>query len=428
MADYANEEGLADPFQSITSDGEELALPVCGFSESEEEDDTSGKDRATVAETLSLSERFSCSLQKLRGVRRHNHRDRALADLDSGSLAPTQEMIENGGPLKRIDASNVSLDEFVEQFSRPCQPVMITGAAASWRASERWSSREAMLEYYGDVPFKVSEISPPFVGAQPLKVELPLRLYVEHAEETRADFPFYVFERDMSGPRAPLLEDFEVPAYFRDDLYDLTEYTRAFFPCYRYIIVGVERTGSNMHFDPSCTSAWNTLFCGLKRWALFPPGDSDEYRKQIGAPPRGGWQGGDAPPPANWWLDVLPQLRASGADRELGLIECVQRPGETIFVPHGWWHCVLNIGFTAAATQNLVAPEVLPLIWDQLEADWPDFAPQFARLLKTQRPSLCLPEAAEVAAARAEKVDEDVKSVEPISSPLCCAAPEITVQ
>eukprot|EP00928_Gymnodinium_smaydae_P086711 TRINITY_DN71156_c0_g1_i1.p1 TRINITY_DN71156_c0_g1~~TRINITY_DN71156_c0_g1_i1.p1 ORF type:complete len:432 (+),score=68.96 TRINITY_DN71156_c0_g1_i1:51-1346(+) len=395
-----DEEQMDDPFNNINSDGEELALAIGTFSDS---DDESFTERPVVEDTRPLCERFAGSLEKLRGVRRHNHRDRSLSELPRSALAPAPEMLESGGPLVRIDVSTTSASEFREKFSATCQPCMITGVPEGWRASERWSSCDAMLSHYGDVPFKVSEIAAPFVGAQPLKIELPLRLYVEQAEEVAADFPFYVFERvgDMAGPRAALFEDFEVPHYFRDDLYDLTEYTRAFFPLYRYIVLGVERTGSNLHVDPSCTSAWNTLLCGVKRWALFPPGDSDEYRERIGAPPRAGRKG-DAPPPANWWLDVLPRLKETGADKELGMIECVQRPGETIFVPYGWWHCVLNIGFCTAVTQNLVPPEALPQIWDEFEKDWPNFAPEFAAIVKQKRPDVELPPAAQAAAAREE--------------------------
>lgn len=398
-------------------------MPVCSFSDSEDEEGSSSAgglpQQPTTPLTLGeLRERYKQSLGQLAGVRRNNHRDRKLADLPPEALAPSSELLASGGSLERIDVAAVSSEEFSRRFGRPRRPAILLGAAGSWRASERWVSREELLRHYGEIPFKVTEIVAPYAQGRPLKVELPLALYVDSAEEVGADFPFYIFERDLEGPRRPLLEDYSPPAYFLDDLYDLTEYTRAFFPLYRYYVIGIDRTGSNLHVDPSCTSAWNTLLCGLKRWVLFPPGTSQEYVAQIGATCKG--MGGDAKPPAYWWLDVLPELRASGAAAELGMVECVQRPGETIYVPYGWWHAVLNIGFTAAVTQNLLATDTLDYAWPELAADWPDFAPRFAQLLQDLRPDVRLPDAALSALpAKEEGCSHDTLATS--SSPLCCA-------
>ena len=45
---------------------------------------------------------------------------------------------------------------------------------------------------------------------------------------------------------------------------------------------------------------------------------------------------------------------ASGIARELGAVEVVQEPGETIYVPMGWWHTVLNLEFSVAVTANFL--------------------------------------------------------------------------
>ncbi|KAK2972518.1 hypothetical protein RJ640_006584, partial [Escallonia rubra] len=83
-------------------------------------------------------------------------------------------------------------------------------------------------------------------------------------------------------------------------------------------------------------------------WALYPPG-----RVPLGVMVHVNEEDGDVnietPSSLQWWLDYYPLL----ADEDKP-IECTQLPGETIYVPSGWWHCVLNLETTVAVTQNFV--------------------------------------------------------------------------
>jgi len=54
-----------------------------------------------------------------------------------------------------------------------------------------------------------------------------------------------------------------------------------------------------------------------------------------------------------WFRGFYDQARE---DRNInGMMECVVGAGETIFVPSGWYHLVINLDFTIAVTQNYVS-------------------------------------------------------------------------
>ena len=82
--------------------------------------------------------------------------------------------------------------------------------------------------------------------------------------------------------------------------------------------IGAPRT--NTYFHQHAT-AYNFLSAGRKKWYLLPP--SANIGPTISTLP--------------WWLkNVMPYLKIKP-------IECVQQPGEVLFVPNGWFHAVFNI-------------------------------------------------------------------------------------
>jgi len=277
-------------------------------------------------------------------------------------------------PIPELDGAAVAADPaLVGALIASGQPVIVRGLAnaLSWPACAKWASAEVFCAHYARVPFKLTELRlPAAMGRQkPLPLRLPLGVYAQYADATRADFPWYCFGDDFCDERAAFLADFSVPPACALDLYELNDSLRAAFPVYRYMCIGGARTGSNLHVDPDFTAAWNALLAGTKRWALFPP---TAPREQLGVPQSG-------VPPLGWWLEHYERLASAP---ELGMLECEQRPGDVIFVPAGWWHCVLNCvgaGLTIAVTQNSLPPQALGGVWPQLVEGNPWLAAAIAR-------------------------------------------------
>ncbi|PKA49531.1 F-box protein [Apostasia shenzhenica] len=233
--------------------------------------------------------------------------------------------------------ANLSMEEFQHNYDGK-RPVLLTEVAGSWPARYKWTL-DQLLSNYGDAAFRISQRSSK-------KITMKFKDYVFYMKCQHDEDPLYVFD-DKFGEVAPaLLQDYSVPHLFQEDFFDVLDYDQR--PPFKWLIIGPERSGASWHVDPGLTSAWNTLLCGRKRWALYPPGrvpvgvtvHVDEANGEVNI---------DSPSSLQWWLDFYPLL----ADDDKPL-ECTQHPGETIFVPSGWWHCVLNLETTIAVTQNFV--------------------------------------------------------------------------
>jgi hypothetical protein len=243
------------------------------------------------------------------------------------------------------------------------EPRLMRGAARGWRALERWSDAATLCEHYGHLCFKPAKAA----------ADVSLADFLSYAASARADFPHYVVETTFEGPLAALLDDYSSPDGFADALDDIPGTKSR-----PHLFIGGARTGSLLHVDTRCTCGWNVCLFGAKRWCLLGP---ETRLSELGIDACS-----DAP--GCWFADHLPALRVAALSGRVRMRECIQRPGELVYIPFGWHHAIVNLEVSCAIAHTLITPASLPAAWAGLCTTYPSFAIALREQLQSRRPEL----------------------------------------
>ena len=325
------------------------------------DDDDSGIGRANTEDDLSkeYDARILRAKKRLRPQQGPEWNDNGLRIERSLALQKAMDPDDVRDNLLRIDYDQCSPEEW-DAKGYGLRPQVIKGATKTWPAKD-WTE-DTIRSKWGKKKFRVGS------DENDQDVRLSLADFLTYHKANQDDNPMYMFEHIGEAPLDDLLKEYRIPKYFdksRDLFSVLSDDER---PPHRWMLYGGPRSGSAIHKDPLCTSAWNTSLFGRKRWLLFPP----ETRKIHLMPPsvEALWPARIAGPLA-WFEYMLPRIR-SDEWRGPQPIEILQEAGETVYVPNNYWHIVLNLEPAVAVTQNIGALHDLKSIEDVVRRKRPD--------------------------------------------------------
>jgi hypothetical protein len=242
-------------------------------------------------------------------------------------LSSLRRTVEDRPSVDRL--AGVSRADFLRLYYAANRPVLLTDVASEWPALSQWTP-EHFTDVIGDEEIEVMgnrEANPHYEReAHAHKQRMPLRAYVEKILTCSPSNDTYLVANNHlldSDAAKPLWQDFTMDERYLDP-------QRAQGSVFLWF--GPEGTFTPLHHD-----VLNVLFVqvfGSKRFTLISPLESHRLANNVGV-----YSDVDARSP-----DPV-RFPRFGSTEQLRL---VVNPGEALFIPVGWWHCVEAIETSAS--------------------------------------------------------------------------------
>ena len=223
------------------------------------------------------------------------------------------------------------IDQFVFDYLALQRPVLVRNATNSHllkRLYQTWQ-RSKFEQEFGKLSVTEAEIpnAESFGYTTSTKTTLKefmgkLKRYHSETKELgsidHVHNPTHILE--TVPPDSPLLANFRPPDVLNPDLTHINTMKTQFY-------MGPPLSGVPVQFH---RNAWDVLIYGQKRWFVYPP-DRALYSKQHV------WE---------WWKETYKNRPDA--------LECVQHPGDMVFIPDMWGHGVINLRESVGVASDFV--------------------------------------------------------------------------
>ncbi|XP_031501361.1 uncharacterized protein LOC116265001 [Nymphaea colorata] len=282
------------------------------------------------------------------------------------------------GEIERLDAKQLSYHDFVENYMKRNQPVLLTGLMDGWQACKDWvkPNGEPNLAFFS-THFGKSKVQVADCGTREFtdqkRKEMSVSEFIGHWERLleQDGNESLLYLKDWHFVKEyPTYVAYATPHFFLDDWlnmyldsYHMHEDTNSDasyeLNCsdYRFVYMGCKGTWTPLHADVFRSYSWSANVCGKKVWHFLSPLQSHLiFDRNL----------------KNSVYDIFDDVSDTQFPgfRKTVWMRCTQEKNEVIFVPSGWYHQVHNLEDTISINHNWFNAHNLFWVWSLLVKDY----------------------------------------------------------
>ena len=266
-------------------------------------------------------------------ARRHQQLLRKLESV-AGNLQKLWELAPGYTHVEK--RRSVPRDEFLERYVCGCRPLVLTEVARDWPAAKRWSPADLKARFgHLEIEIQAERNADPRYEENKLALRRQMRLadFVDQVLAGGATNDYYMTANNEALRRpefAPLLDDIGTlpPVCDRSQLAARSSFW-----------FGPAGTVTPLHHDT--IMLFHTQIVGRKRWRLISPLETPKLYNyhNVFSP-----------------IDVdRPDLLRFPDFAGVKVLEVIVEPGETVFLPLGWWHQVSSLDVSLSFSYSNLA-------------------------------------------------------------------------
>lgn len=269
----------------------------------------------------------------------------------------------NSPEVPRVAVAELPVQRFLTEYVLRNRPVIVTGALQSWDLENRWTP--AKLERrFGNELVQVYNNYFDLQTLMPLKQYLSQHFGKSTCENDRV-LPYVRWYTQLRDVKfcwadeifAQLRNEWHLPSFLPD-----TDYVLPFssatganpltdpFPA-KGLFISPCGARTSLHVDPWGSCAVLCQLYGYKRWYLYAPDQSIYLRNDFGVV--------DVTRPDRKRFPAFATAQLTAA--------CTLKPGEVIYIPHGWYHQVECESDSVSLTWNFVHRTTASALFSWLE-------------------------------------------------------------